>query len=819
MKTNQSPRGTAIVLLGFACMVGITVGQSTYGRIDGTITDPTSAVIRGAKVVATNQQTEVVHTLETDAAGSYNFVNLDPGVYTIAVSATGFTPAELKDVTLQAREEVPVNIQLKVGNAGETVVEVTATPVIEEGLTLSDAKTGDEVNSLALNFRATASPSPIVVATLAPGVQSDGSGNLTIAGQLPTATSFSLDGVSTQLPRYGGPTHDLFPSVEGIAEFRVNTAASSAEFAQPTDLTVISRSGTNDFHGSGFWYFQREALNSKDQISGIVPLGDANTFGVSLGGPIVLPHVYNGKNKTFFYFDYEGVRLDATSLISTNTIPLAWTTGDLSGGGSQVLDTSGNPIPGNKIPPTMLNPVSLKLIPYVFPNPTNAENSLLAPNPPNLVQPFPGTYSNDGFDGRLDQSFGPNHKVWGRVTQKTISSIGTDAALGAGGAGDASYNPLMGPFTTDSDLTNVAISYNWIIKLNLVNELRFGYTRANFTFNYPEAAEGNTIVSSAGIEGLPGPPKNGLGGIPVFYMGDILGGQTNPYGHPRVNKNRTIETADNISWIRGRHTMKFGFDFRRLNYQDNITFNLGDEYGDYYYNGNDAQAFTSFLLGRVDDAVQAQNGPDGKPYAYHYDGFAQDEWRIRRNLTMTIGLRYEVNPPFNDATHQLGNFDTHYPGGRLVIQNEETGLINPLWRVAVGSTPFITASQIGWPDTLRYTDFSNIQPRFGLTWSPGTDGKTSIRTSVGRYSVPVLGAVLYSLLGLDTSYYADYGTTFFPDAFPSGAGGVSAYPGYRRANQLHLEDPPVIQWNFSIDHDLGWAHWCGPATPVRTRTI
>ena len=286
---------------------------------------------------------------------------------------------------------------------------------------------------------------------------------------------------------------------------------------------MISRSGGNDFHGSGFWYFQRAALNSKDQISGIVPLGDANTFGVSLGGPIVLPHIYNGKNKTFFYFDYEGVRLNATSLISTNTIPLAWRTGDLSGAGSQVLDTNGNPIPGNKIPLAMLNPVALKLIPYLFPNPTNSENSLLAPNPPNLVQPFPGTYNNDGFDGRLDQSFGPNHKVWGRVTQKTISSIGTDAALGAGGAGDASYNPLMGPFTTDSDLTNVAISYNWIIKVNLVNELRFGYTRANFTFSYPEAAEGNTIVSSAGIEGLPGPPKNGLGGVPVFYMGDISG--------------------------------------------------------------------------------------------------------------------------------------------------------------------------------------------------------------------------------------------------------------------------------------------------------
>jgi hypothetical protein len=360
----------------------------------------------------------------------------------------------------------------------------------------------------------------------------------------------------------------------------------------------------------------------------------------------------------------------------------------------------------------------------------------------------------------------------------------------------------MGSFSTDSDLTNIAASYNWIIKPNLINELRFGYTRANFTFLYPQAAQGDSIVQNAGIQGLPGPPKNGLGGVPVFYIGDIMGGETNPYGHPRVNKNATTEIGDNLSWVRGPHTIKVGAELRRLSYLDNITFNLGDEYGDYFYNGSDAQGFATFLQGRVDDAVQAQNGPNGKPFGYHYGGFAQDEWRVRFNFTLTVGMRYEVNTPFDDATHQLGNFDTNVPGGELVIQNEETGLINPLWRGAVGNTPFVTASQVGWPDTLRATYWGNIQPRLGLAWGP--DSKTSIRASAGLYSVPVLGAVLYSLLGVDTSYYADYGTTFFPDAFPSGAGSAAAYPGYRRANQYNLKDPRVIQWNLSIDRDLGW---------------
>jgi hypothetical protein len=640
----QSHRTSILSVVVCLLATFAALAQSTYGTIDGSITDPSSAVIRGAKVEATNQRTKLTQTFETDSDGRYRFVNLDPGVYTITATAEGFSRTEQKEVVLEAREEIAINLQLTLASAAGATVEVVGTPVVSEELTQSDSKSGEMINSLALNFRASASPSPIVVACIAPGVQCDSGGNVTVSGQLPTATSFSLDGISTQLPRYGGPTRDLFPSVEGIAEFRVNTASNSAEFSQPTDLTVISRSGSNDLHGGGFWYFQRKDFNSADQISGVIPTGDANTFGTSIGGPIVIPHVYDGRNKTFFYFDYEGVRLDSDTLISTNTVPTAWRNGDFSGSGTNIVGLNGSPIPGNIIPASMINPTSAKLIPFLFPTATNSETALTSPN---LVTTFPGTYTNDGFDGRLDQNFGANQRVWGRVTQKTIAGIGTDAALGAGGAGDASYNPLMGPFSTDSDLTNIAASYNWILKPNLINELRFGYTRANYTFSYPQAAEGNSIVQSAGIEGLPGPPKNGLGGVPVVYIGDLLGGQTNPYGHPRVNKNTTTEIGDNVSWVKGAHTMKFGVEFRKLSYQDNITFNLGDEYGDYFENGNDAQGFATFLLGRIDDAEQAQNGPDGKPYGYHWGGFAQDEWRVRPNLTVTAGLRYEVNTPFN----------------------------------------------------------------------------------------------------------------------------------------------------------------------------
>jgi hypothetical protein len=793
------------------------IGQSTYGVIYGGVTDPTSGVIRNAVVEARNADTGAVRSAATSAEGLFRFVNLDPGTYTISASAPGFSVAEKKGVLLTARDQIAVDLQLQVAGATATTVEVNSSAEVTAQLTLSDSKSGDTLNSLALNFRATNNPSPIVAAALAPGANIDSGGNITISGQLPTATSFSLDGISTQLPRFGGPSKDLFPSVEGIAEFRVNTASNSAEYSQPTDLTVISKSGTNSFHGGAFWYFQRADFNAKDQIAGNVPTGDANTFGTSLAGPLLVPHVYDGKNRTFFFFDYEGVRLTQNALIQTFTPPSQWRGGDFSAAGSAIIDPlTQQPFPGNQIPAARINPVAAKALPLFFPNPTSNAAALSSPN---LVQPFPGSYNNDGFDGRLDHIFTQNHRVWGRITQKNISNTGNSAALGAlGSTGAASYNPLMGDFTSTSDLTNFAASYNWILRPNLLNELRTGFSRANSVQSFAQAAAGDSLIGSLGISGLPGSPKNGLGGVPVFYVGDFLGGATDQFGHPRVQKNLTFEIGDNVSWLKGAHSFKAGFEYIRRSYQDNITFLAGDEYGDYFFTGDftaipgrkngDVNGFSDFLLGFIADAYQAQNGPDGKPYGYHYGGYAQDEWRIRENLTLTYGLRYEINTPFNDQTHQLGNFDRNFPGGRLVVQKEGASLINPLWKAAVGSTPFVTNDQVGLPDTLRYTDHTNIQPRLGIAWSPGRQHDTVIRASGGIYSVPVLGAVLYSLLGVDTSYFAEYPSSAtnprtFQNVFSGNAAGVS-FPSYRRANQYDLKDPRVMQWTFSIDHSMRW---------------
>ena len=504
MKSAKSGLKWLPVLVAITFVIGLStraLGQSTYGVLVGTVSDSTGSVIPNAEVEARNQDTGVTQTTHTDSQGDYLFVNMEPGNYTITVSAPSFATEKNVDVVLPARETVRVDFKLQIQSVSQQVVVTGRQEVVSEDLTQSSSMSGREIDSLALNFRATNAPSPITTATLTAGVNEDPGGNLTFSGQLPTATSFTLDGTSIQLVRYGGPTKDLFPSVEGIAEFRVNTAGNDAEYAQPTDLTVVTKSGTNQLHGSAFWFLQRMSWNSMDPIADYNPSLNANTLGGSIGGPIIKDH-------TFFYFDYEGVRLNQNPLIATQTVPTAWASGDLSGVPGLTLTNplTGQVISGNKI--TNINPTAAKILPLFFPTPTNSSANIDATGN-NLVTTIPGKYSENGYDGRIDHIFNANHRIFFRITQKNPSDTGTDptAAIGAlGTSGDNNYNPLMGTFTTTLDATNLAVSYNWVIRPDLLNELRGGWTRANFNYSYPQAKQGDSIISQLGITGLPGPP-------------------------------------------------------------------------------------------------------------------------------------------------------------------------------------------------------------------------------------------------------------------------------------------------------------------------
>ena len=792
----------------------VSVAQSTFGSIIGTVTDSKGAVIPGAAIEAKASNTGVIRSATTDGHGDFSFVNLDAGVYTVTVTSTGFETRRFDEVHLLARETVRVDPSLKIGTDTQAIEVTAGAQPIDVDLTLSDSKSGQQINELALNFRASSNPSPIIVANLAPQVQPDQNGNISIAGGLPNETSFSLDGISTQNVRNGGANKDLFPSVESIAEFKVNSGSNNAEFGQVSDLTVISKSGSNQYHGALFYFTQNAAFNAADPFQHKVLPIVANDFGATIGGPASIPGFYNGKDKTFFFFTYEGVR-------RPQSVPVTEQLPSLQQRAGHLVNPVLNPCTGaitNDVS-NCINPASAKVLTALFPLPNPSVTG------PDGISQFtiPGKYTLNSYDVRGDQVINSKQKFYARYSQKKIIDSGT--------GGDSTYNPLLGLFSTTQRLKNLAGSWNYIITPKIVNEFRAGFSFVNTALEYPLASQGAALNTSFGIQNLPPVPASG--GVPNFQVGNYVdpnGGVagsagTNGFGRPRHIQQHIYQLGDNVTLLEGTHSIKAGFNYVRNSYIDQITFTAGDEFGDYYYAGLLGDPLADFLTGVVTEADYAQNGPDGQPFAAHYGFFAQDDWKATKKLTVSYGFRYEINPAFNDKTNQLGQFDRNFPGGRLITQGAKgLALVSPSWRAQVGNTPFITNDAAGLPITLRNTYYGNYQPRLGFAYDTYGDGKTILKGHVGSYSVPVLGAVLYSLLGVNTSNFPEFITSAanpleFPNVFgasgtypvncnspstlPAGAtAGSASCPGYRRANNENLKDPRVVQWNASVEQEF-----------------
>ncbi len=802
---------TIAVLSGVSLLLFVSTmqAQSTYSSLVGVITDPSGAVVPEAAVTITNKATGVARETTTNGSGEFLAPNLAPADYVVLNKKDGFAPASRGPISLLARQVARMDVRLEIeAGAGETI-EVTATGVIQTDVpTIEDSKSGREINELALNFRATNNTSPLAVATLVPGVQKDRDGQISISGMQPYATSVSIDGITTLNARLNGPVADLFPSVEAIEEFKISSVNNNAEFSQASDITVTSKTGSNDFHGTGYWFHQNRALNATNPFSPADPAKPdtrlkpslvANAFGGAVSGPVI-------RNRTFFFFDFEGVRRPSQSTLRQVVPPDAWRNGDFSSLSTALVDpATGSPFPNNRVP---VSPVSAKALDLLFERqnqPTGAGVSQ-----PNFVVNVPGGYEQDGFDARGDHIISSAQKFFARYSQKNISNDGPPSS---------SYNTKAGTYSRPIDVYNVAGSHNWIARANLINEFRAGFSYSQFDNTYPLAAEGSNIISQLGITNLPASPPQG--GLPYFGFTDgsitvaSSAGLTNPI------ESKTLVVADNLIWIKGQHTIKGGFELQRLEFRDISGYNVGDDYGEYYFNSGQAGAqsytglaFADFLLGIPQQTAKALNGPDFNPWRWSKFFFVQDEWRVSRKLTLSYGLRYELHPPFNDRTRQLANFDRDFPGGRVIVQ--DMSLVSPVFRKSIGNTPLVSYEDAGLPETLRFTDKNNFNPRVGFAWRPFEDNKTVVRGGFGLYTITILGRVMYSLEGVAAGSFLSFsnaspaavraGTTpfRFPNVFPEGTGDDAGLPDYRRANPFNFRDPYSIQWNFTVERDLGW---------------
>lgn len=375
----------AALLLGgmLIALSGTLRAQSTSGTLLGTVIDASKAVVPKVKVVITNTDEGTSRTVTTDTRGNYLLVDAKPGHYSNVVSKHGFRTAQITGLLLTARQTLRADVTLQLGEVTQSVnVSGKSMGVITtDNSTISANFQNLQINNLPTNYRASANGnSPYYLLTILPDVQSDQHGNLSIQGGLQSQSQFTVDGISTTDTTGNSPLRNAFPSAESIAEIRVQGVGAPAEYGDPADITTISKSGTNQFHGSLFWYSQNAALDAIPFGASSKPKKVANDFGGSLGGPVILPHLYNGHNKTFFFTDFEGFRFPRTGVVQ-NTVPtsamrngnmsflctVGFTNGVCNDPSGQIYNPlTGQPFANNLISSGMISPVAqgiLKLYP------------------------------------------------------------------------------------------------------------------------------------------------------------------------------------------------------------------------------------------------------------------------------------------------------------------------------------------------------------------------------------------------------------------------------------------------------------------------
>jgi hypothetical protein len=775
---------------------GLTLwGQSIFGEIRGVIKDASGAAVTKADVKATRPSTGESRKVTTDESGAYVLANLAAGEWDVQVEKAGFRPAASKGIALRAREVARVDLNLEVGQLATEVQVIAQSQAIQtEMATLMDSKSADALTKLPVNYRAGSTNTFYSIISTAPNVQPDTGGGYSVGGGMPFQTTASVDGISNINVRSNGVLREMFPSADTVDEVRVSATNNNAEFAQAGDITVTSKSGSNTFHGTAYWYHQNGAFDARDFFAARTPFKVSNDYGFTAGGPVI-------KNKTFFFGAFEALKFRAQRVINA-TVPTAnFRAGNFSSLTTVLRDPfNGNaPFVGNIIPANRINATSRGLMDAIFPNPTRGGDNVSSPNYSLLRG---AANDNDQWDLRVDHNFSEAHKVFGRYSQKELSAVSPKTFYDTTGDNVASSNPK-----------NLVGAWNWIVSPSLLNELRGGFASQDSRNTFGVGGkifDGPALMKAVGMQGIrPDPPAGSQ--IPAISINAFTGSGE---GRESLVRSRNLQFADNLTWIKGRHTFKFGTDIRRLRTTDITSFTSGDDMGTYGFNGQyTGYGVADYVLGVPNQTNLANTGKDVDGVTLHYGFYAQDDFKINNRLTLNYGVRYEIHPMFYDNALTTTQFDRAFPGGRVVLANEEARKFTaPTFLASIGNTPVVLAKDVGLPERLRYTDFNNFAPRFGFAYR--LNPKTVIRGGYGIFTSTILGSVFYTITGIHVSDVRTFPNALganglpelvFPRPFRTGLGAAGGRPDFRRATQFDGPDPYTQQWSLTFERELPYS--------------
>lgn len=781
-------------LAGLLVAVSLLPAQSTFGTIVGSLRDPAGAAIPRARVIATNEGTSAAKETTTDESGNYDLTYLLPGPYTVTAEAAGFQRYVQRRVTLETAQILRIDIQMTVGQITETVNVEAQTPVVEsETGAVSDVRTGQQMRELPLNFvRGDAFGGGIFkFMSLSPGsFRYEGASSHSFGGSRSNQNSFVMDGV-TLGDQGGGQITPMQPSFESVQEMKLNMVTASAEFSNVASVTVTSKSGTNQLHGSGFWQYSTGSLNARNYFQTNVPFRVYNQFGGSIGGPVVLPK-YDGRNRTFFFGAFEGNRDHRQTLFNSSVPSLALRRGDFSrvvnnaGAVIPILDplNSNQPFAGNVIPTARINPVTLRAQERFYPVPNFGGPDLLNQNLRATVSNAPYW---DHFDVRGDHRFTGSNSMYARYTWRNMPTPVPEGEL-----------PNVGLRDQLRKIRNLAIVDTHIISPTMVNEVRFGMARHENPRQGP--ISGLPIVRELGIRGLT--TTQDIRALPVFAITGFSSITQIEFNSGPLNL--FYDFIENLTIIKNKHSIKLGFNFRTGQLQNQPIPNR--IYGQYDFPGTfTGFAYSDFLLGipRTTSRSTPQERVDGTNQ--FYAGFIQDDFKVHRNVTLNLGLRYEWMNPFSEKTGRQFSFDPKT--GALVVPNQQ-GLsqVSPIFPRTIS---VVTAAQAGFPERgLRRADNNNFDPRAGVAWRPFGHARSVVRAGWGVYRNQLSSSTFSSTSGGGPFTSDEFFTNNivggrpqfqFPEPFLS-AGTLGAQNATGLA--VHMFNAYTMQWNFTMEQEF-----------------
>jgi hypothetical protein len=813
------------------CFVTLSLdAQSTTGAIVGTVTDPSGGIIGGAIVTITNVGTNIAVKTTTDASGEYVVTPLEVGKYSVAVEAPGFKRSVRSDIQVNVQDRVRVDARLEVGQASETVEVQATTPVLETDTSyLGEVVDSQRIVDLPLNGRfftrlavltAGTAPSPA-------GARDENTGGFSANGVRPYQNNYILDGVDNNSLSEDLSSQASFvvgPPPDAISEFKVQTNSMSAEFGRSGGavLNVTIKSGTNDLHGTVYEFLRNSDMDANNFFNNangapIAPFKQ-NQFGFSTGAPILIPKVYNGKNRTFFFFDYQGTRI-RTGQTFLATVPtdamrqgnfspvngVAFntiydpTTGTINSSGDAV---GRSPFPGNIIPQSRWNPIAAKLL-SMFPEPdTPGEFNNFGPANNYLSNPVEPNDVNQ-LDLRIDQKISDSDSIFGRFSWSNERDVPPgDIPPPLDAASFSSGVFLQKP-------RNVVVSETHIFTPRLVNDLRLGYTQ-----NESDRLQFNSTINESAQLGIPGIPfASNNGGLPQFGVSGLAGFGSSEY-QPTVEKQAIEQLIDSLTLIRGRHTIKFGVELKpRVDFsilqppvpRGYLGFSGTNTAQNIENTSTTGLGTADFLLGAVSGGANISSFINDEFQQPGYFGYVQDDIKLNRKLTLNLGLRYDFVEHAKERYDAEANFNVFT--NTLQIAGNRQDALPPNFFPEIAVTRGAPASLV--PDQKH--DFG---PRIGIAYN--LFNKTVLRAGYGIfYSSYEAGPLSIPNMGNNPPFFeqSNYNVlsplapnpivSNLSQGFPLNALANPSAPSLF-ALDPNFTNPDVQHWQASVQQDLGW---------------